>query len=173
MSILLKGGLLIDGTGSTPISDGAVLVDGERVIKAGRTQDIAVPRGTTVIDVTGKTILPGLIDAHDHMSHTEFGTAEGSRVAAEPHDDEGRGQSAYGTLHAGITTIRDAGGGLDVGFKQAVEQGLIPDLGCRLGLSIISRTGGIGDPRMSNGVDLSGDLPGAPLAGGRWCRGVP
>ncbi len=160
MSILLKGGLLIDGTGSTPISDGAVLVDGERVIKAGRTQDIAVPQGTTVIDVTGKTIMPGLIDAHDHMCHTGFD--RGIRLASPLSLTMMKvADNLRVTLEAGITTVRDAGG-LDLGFKLAVEQGLIPGPRLVLGVSIISRTGGIGDPRLPNGADLSGDLPGLP-----------
>jgi imidazolonepropionase-like amidohydrolase len=160
MPILLTGGLLIDGTGAAPISDGAVLIEGERVLEVGRAQEITAPPGTTVIDVTGKTIMPGLIDAHDHMSHTGFESA--ARLASPLSLLMMKvADNLRVTLEAGITTVRDAGG-LDAGFKQAVEQGLIPGPRLVLGVSIISRTGGIGDPRLPNGADLSGDLPGLP-----------
>jgi imidazolonepropionase-like amidohydrolase len=66
------------------------------------------------------------------------------------------------TLEAGITTVRDAGG-LDVGFKMAVEEGIIPGPRLVLGLSILSRTGGIDDPRMRSGNVLEFmALPGLP-----------
>ncbi|HVB64614.1 MAG TPA: amidohydrolase family protein [Nitrolancea sp.] len=160
MPILLKGGLLIDGTGAAPIADGAVLIDGERVLDVGPARAITPPPGTAVIDVTGKTIMPGLIDAHDHMCHTGFDRA--ARLASPLSLTMMKvADNLRVTLEAGITTVRDAGG-LDLGFKLAVEQGLIPGPRLVLGVSIISRTGGIGDPRLPNGADLSGDLPGLP-----------
>jgi imidazolonepropionase-like amidohydrolase len=160
MSTLITGGLLIDGTGGAPIPDGAVLIDGERIVEAGARNEIAVPPGTTTIDVTGKTIMPGLIDAHDHMSHTGFDRAArlGSPLSLTMMKVA---DNLRFTLEVGITTVRDAGG-LDAGFKLAVEQGLIPGPRLVLGVSIISRTGGIGDPRLPNGANLSGDLPGLP-----------
>jgi imidazolonepropionase-like amidohydrolase len=160
MPILLKGGLLIDGTGAAPIANGAVLIDGERVLEVGHAPAITPPPGTTVIDVAGKTIMPGLIDAHDHMCHTGFDRA--ARLASPLSLTMMKvADNLRVTLEAGITTVRDAGG-LDAGFKLAVEQGLIPGPRLVLGVSIISRTGGIGDPRLPNGADLSGDLPGLP-----------
>jgi imidazolonepropionase-like amidohydrolase len=66
------------------------------------------------------------------------------------------------TLEAGVTTVRDAGG-LDVGFKMAVDEGLIPGPRLVLGLSILSRTGGIADPRLRSGTALDFmELPGLP-----------
>jgi imidazolonepropionase-like amidohydrolase len=160
MPLLLKGGLLIDGSGGPPLTDGAVLIDGERLLQVGHTQEISTPPKTAVIDVGGKTIMPGLIDAHDHMSDTGFDRA--ARLGSPLSLTMLRiADNLRVTLEAGITTVRDAGG-LDVGFKRAVEQGLIPGPRLVLGLSIISRTGGIGDPRLPNGADLSGTLPGLP-----------
>ena len=160
MPTLLTGGLLIDGSGAVPVTNGAVLIDGERIRAAGHAREITAPPGTTVIDVAGKTIMPGLIDAHDHMCHTGFDRA--ARLASPLSLTMMKvADNLRITLEAGITTVRDAGG-LDTGFKLAVEQGLIPGPRLVLGVSIISRTGGIGDPRLPNGADLSGDLPGLP-----------
>ena len=64
--IALKGGLLIDGTGAAAVTDSLVLVDNGRITYASKEK--AVPDGYHVIDIAGKTIMPGLIDAHLHFS---------------------------------------------------------------------------------------------------------
>lgn len=64
--IALKGGLLIDGTGAAAVKDSLVLVDNGRITYAGKEK--AVPDGYHVTDIAGKTIMPGLIDAHLHFS---------------------------------------------------------------------------------------------------------
>ena len=66
--LVIRGGTLLDGTGAAPRPDAAVVVDGERIIACGRSADIAVPEGATVIEARGRTILPGLIDMHVHTS---------------------------------------------------------------------------------------------------------
>ncbi len=161
MQILLHGGTLIDGTGAPPLPNAAVLVQDERVSAVGAAGSFLVPPGTTAIDVTGKTITPGLIDAHDHLVHTnrdlnEHATRPLSLTMMRIADN------LRVTLEAGITTVRDAAG-LDLGFKMAVEQGLIAGPRLVITLSILSRTGGIDDPRTRSGVDLSWrNLPGLP-----------
>lgn len=159
--VLLRGGTLIDGTGAVPVPDGAVLIDGERIVDVGPAAAIVAPPGTETIDVSGKTIMPGLIDCHDHLVHTGFDLME--RAAAPLSLTMMRiAENLRMTLEAGITTLRDACG-LDVGFKMAVEQGLIPGPRLMLGLVILSRTGGIDDPRLRSGTDLSWrNLPGLP-----------
>jgi imidazolonepropionase-like amidohydrolase len=62
----LVGGTVIDGLGGTPLADGVVLVDGERIERVGARSDVPLPGGTTVIDTTGRYVLPGLIDVHVH-----------------------------------------------------------------------------------------------------------
>ncbi len=92
-----------------------------------------VPPGTVEIDLRGKTIMPGLIDCHDHLVHTGFDLMQRARRPAEP-DDDARSPTTCGSRsRPGITTVRDAGG-LDVGFKMAVEEGMIPGPRLVLGL---------------------------------------
>jgi len=65
--LVIQGGTLIDATGRPPVEDAVIVVERERIKTVGKRGDIAVPRGARVIDVKGKTILPGLIDGHCHL----------------------------------------------------------------------------------------------------------
>lgn len=161
MQTLLRGGTLIDGTGAQPLPVASILIKDERVVAIEPRDDIATPPGTRVIECAGKTLMPGLIDAHDHLVHT--GRDLNERVSRPLSLTMLQvADNLRVTLEAGITTVRDAAG-LDLGFKLAVEQGLIPGPRLVLTLSILSRTGGIDDPRTRSGVDLSWrTLPGLP-----------
>jgi len=142
---VLTGATVIDGTGAAPVADAVIVIDGERIAAAGPRQGLSWPGDAEIVDVRGKTIIPGLIDAHDHMaSHgyalaTRFGLDEPASTA---HLRTARVLAE--ALAMGYTTIRD-GGGLDTGFKLAIEQGLIPGPRLVLGIQIVSPTGGIGD----------------------------
>ena len=145
MHRVLTGATLIDGTGAAPVADAALVIDGERILAVGARPSLSWPKDAEIIDARGKTIIPGLIDAHDHMaSHgyalaTRFGLDEPASTA---HLRTAR--ALADALGMGYTAIRD-GGGLDTGFKLAIEQGLIPGPRLTLGLQILSPTGGIGD----------------------------
>ena len=65
--LVIQGGTLIDGTGRTPLDDAVIIVEGERIKSVGKRGELSVPRAARVIDVKGKTILPGLIDGHCHL----------------------------------------------------------------------------------------------------------
>ncbi|HKY10257.1 MAG TPA: hypothetical protein VJQ55_18555, partial [Candidatus Binatia bacterium] len=66
-AVVLQGGTLIDATGRPPLANAAILIEGERIKAVGKRGEIAVPRGARIIDVNGKTLLPGLIDGHCHL----------------------------------------------------------------------------------------------------------
>src|SRR5882762_5724634 len=140
MMRVLTGGTLIDGTGATPVADAAVVIEGDRIIAAGPRASTAWPADAEVLDVRGRTVIPGLIDAHDHLaSHgyalaTRWGLDE---PASTTHLRTAR--VLADTLAMGYTTVRDAGG-LDAGFKVAIEHGLIPGPRLVLGIQIISPT---------------------------------
>ena len=65
--LVIQGGTLIDGTGRAPLDDAVIIVEGERIKSVGKRSEISAPRGARIIDVKGKTILPGLIDGHCHL----------------------------------------------------------------------------------------------------------
>ena len=142
---VLTGATLIDGTGAAPVADAVIVIDGERIAAAGPRQGLSWPGDAEVVDVRGKTIIPGLIDAHDHMA--SHGYALATRFGLEDPASTAHLRTARVLAEAlgmGYTTIRD-GGGLDTGFKLAIEQGLIPGPRLVLGIQIVSPTGGIGD----------------------------
>src|SRR5499433_3481481 len=142
---VLTGATLIDGTGAAPVADAAVVVDGDRVTAAGAPGALSWPNEAEVIDVRGRTIIPGLIDAHDHMAAHGYGLA--TRFGLDEPASTAHLRTARvlaDTLGMGYTTVRD-GGGLDAGFKTAIEEGLLPGPRLVLGIQIVSPTGGIGD----------------------------
>ena len=156
MTRVLTGVTVIDGTGAAPVPDAAVVIDGELITAAGPRAAVTWPADAEVIDAGGRTLIPGLIDAHDHLASHGYGLATRfglDEPASTAHLRTARVLAE--TLAMGYTTVRDAGG-LDAGFKLAVEQGLIAGPRLVLALQIISPTGGIGDRVSPSGHDCCG-----------------
>ena len=85
--IALEGATLINGSGGRPVEDALLLVKAGHIEVAARVNEVKVPRGASVFSLTGKTIIPGLIDSHAHVE----------RWAIERY------------LVWGVTTVRDLG----------------------------------------------------------------
>jgi imidazolonepropionase-like amidohydrolase len=158
---VLRNARLIDGTGTHPTKHATIVLDGERIAAVTQRSERDFPADAEIIDCTGLTVLPGLIDCHDHMANHRYDLAHRWGID-EPESTRHLRTAAVlrNTLAAGYTTIRDAGG-LDAGFKRAIEEGLIAGPRLVLSISIISPIGGIGDP-----VSPSGDsccVPRDPL----------
>lgn len=66
--IHLRGGTLVDGTGAAAVPDTDVVVHGDEITAVGPTGTVTVPDGALLVDATGATIMPGLIDAHCHVT---------------------------------------------------------------------------------------------------------
>jgi len=64
---VLLGGTLIDGTGSPPVTDSIIIIKGEYILAVGKKNELTIPDGSEVYDITGMTILPGLNDSHCHF----------------------------------------------------------------------------------------------------------
>jgi len=138
--LALLGATLIDGTGAPVIPDSAVLLNGQQIEDVGPRAAVALPPDVDVIDVSGMTLMPGLIDCHDHLASQGYDLA-GRWGLSEPGSLQNL-RTAYvlaQTLAAGYTCVRDAGG-LDAGFKMAVEEGLYPGPRLVLSVGIISPT---------------------------------
>lgn len=70
-TLVLQGATLIDGTGRPPLPDAVVVVEGTRITAVGTSGRVSVPSGATVINLAGRTLLPGLIDGHVHLQDWE------------------------------------------------------------------------------------------------------
>ena len=151
--IAVKARLLIDGNGEHPISNGVVLVgkDG-RIEKVGEASRVAVPSGCDIVEAPGGTILPGLFDAHCHMLMISQ-SLEKRLFVPNSLEILKCAEILKRTLYAGITTLRDACGPNDVGFRQAVEAGIVE--GPRLVMAgAIAQTGGHLDGYYPRGIEL-------------------
>ncbi|QTD40867.1 amidohydrolase family protein [Sporosarcina sp. Te-1] len=167
---IVKNGLLIDGTGSEPKEGQIVVIEDNRIEFIGKEEDFQAKGDETVIDAQGGTILPGFIDTHVHMMLEYSPIAE--RLAT-PFSFMYYQAAQYlkTTLHAGITSVRDALG-TDLGVKKAIEEGLIPGPRLQLSINALTITGGHGDGYTVSGnvVDLlPSDYPGMPSG---VCDGV-
>jgi Amidohydrolase family len=65
--LVVQGGKLIDGTGRPPVENSVVIIEGDRFKAVGVSGQVAIPSGSQIIDVKGKTVLPGFIDGHGHL----------------------------------------------------------------------------------------------------------
>jgi imidazolonepropionase-like amidohydrolase len=71
--IALQGATLIDGSGGPPRTDALIIIRNGHIESVARVNEIEVPRGATVVELAGKTIIPGLIDAHAHVERWATG----------------------------------------------------------------------------------------------------
>jgi imidazolonepropionase-like amidohydrolase len=65
--LVVQGGKLIDGTGKPPVENSVIIIEGDRFKAVGVSGQVAIPPGSQIIDVKGKTVLPGFIDGHGHL----------------------------------------------------------------------------------------------------------
>lgn len=154
---LFLGGSVFDGTGAPPAAADVVVADG-RFVAIGSGLD-----GDESVDVTGRTLLPGLFDCHTHVmiSHIDLWCHLNTPFSYPFYEAV---ENLEATLRTGIATVRDAGGA-DLGLKQAVTDGLIPGPRLRISLTMLSQTGGHGDDWLPSGARAGGLLrthPGIP-----------
>jgi len=145
VTVVFEDATLLDCTGRDPQPHTRVLVENGRIGRIQPAGSSGRPADSTVIDCQGRTLMPGLLDAHVHLAINDLDPpAEAAlppavlalRVAHE----------IKATLEAGFTTVRDAGG-LDWGFKEAIRLGLLRGPRIFISGAFISQTGGHGDHR--------------------------
>ncbi|MFX0204587.1 MAG: amidohydrolase [Candidatus Hodarchaeota archaeon] len=66
-SYVFTGGTLIDGTGALPIPNSAIVVTGQKIVDVGPSKKVNIPKEAEILDVKGKTVIPGFIDSHTHF----------------------------------------------------------------------------------------------------------
>lgn len=141
--LLITDATLLDVESGTLHAGSSVRVLGDRIVEVALGRTLDADPGATQVDAAGRTLMPGLVDAHVHAILT---TLDLGALATRPATRLGieAGQVLEGMLRRGFTTVRDAGG-LDRGLQEALDAGLV--LGPRVYRSgrVLSQTGGHGD----------------------------
>jgi imidazolonepropionase-like amidohydrolase len=153
---VLAGGNVFDGTGSDP-ARADIAVEGGRIVGIGTGLD-----GDAVVDVTGRTILPGMFDCHIHVCVSDV-DLWGSVQQPFSRQFYEAAKNLRKTLAVGITSARDAGGA-DLGIKEAVADGTIAGPRLQISIIMLSQTGGHGDDWYPSGAEVPfmGPHPGRP-----------
>lgn len=163
--IALVGGFLIDGTGAEPIKDSLVLVEDEKIVYAGTKKEFG--NDYEVIDVTGKTVMPGLIDTHLHFSGN-LTDNDSDWILEDPIQKTVVAvQQAHECLNNGLTTVGEIGrSGLHI--RNMVEEGVMEGprvVGTGLGFA---RTCGHGDSHLLPSWYNDESHPWAERVDGPW-----
>ena len=123
-SLVITGARLIDGTGALPKDDMVIVITGDKFSSIGAKGQVSIPKEAEIIDVKGKTVVPGLIDTHVHFTYPP---SESESLV------DNDAISSFRTVHflhrhlmIGVTTVRDVASRHDVGImaKKAYREGL-------------------------------------------------
>jgi imidazolonepropionase-like amidohydrolase len=144
---ILKSAFLIDCTGKEPADGAAVVIEDERIKDVIRSGKVGPLKGkVTTLDLKGRTLMPGLTDAHVHVCAVEGNITDQHRFLPPSLVVAKAIRRMEQALLQGFTTVRDAGGA-DYGFREAVAQGIHPGPRMLVSGQYLSQTGGHGDKR--------------------------
>lgn len=111
------GATILDGTGAEPVVDGALVVRGGRIEAVGSSEEVEVPDGAEVEDLSGLHLVPGFVNAHGHV-----GTADGLETGAEVHTRENVRAQLDRYAHYGVTSVVSLGDPGDATLRARDEQ---------------------------------------------------
>src|SRR2546426_5419172 len=150
--VVLKGATIIDGTGRAPQQNGVLVLDGERILAVGAPAKVKVPRRARVLDLTGRTIMPGIINAHGHV-----GLVAGGQNRADAYTRENVQAQLLQYERYGVTSVLTLGLNRDLVYELRDEQrrGAVP------GASLFTAGRRLGAPHRGP------PLPGPPRPGDR------
>jgi imidazolonepropionase-like amidohydrolase len=154
--VVLRGGRLFDGTGAA-VRPATLVLEGSRIRGVLAPSDTSWPPEARVLDVTGMTVLPGLIDMHSHLDYTEPGIPV-EQAVNPTHATLRAVERLRFYIESGITSVRDTGSKYDVPFrlKEFVAENRIPGPRIFAAGQLITATGGHGAEGLTPRADLYG-----------------
>lgn len=129
----IKAGKLLDPERGTVTANQIILVEGQTIKAIG--PDVKIPNGASVIDLSNRTVLPGLFDAHAHLCMTMRRARDGGNYFYTTLIDSNAYRAIQGVANArsmletGFTTVRDignAGNYVDTDLRRSIDEGLVP-----------------------------------------------
>jgi imidazolonepropionase-like amidohydrolase len=129
MQTAIKAKRIVDGTGAVPLENAILLIDGNVIIDVGTEESVRIPEGTEVITLPdNETLLPGLIDGHNHPSLCWY-LENFLTLVNDPHEHLFLRaiRNFHINLRSGVTSIRCLAekGYVDLLYRRAVEEGLV------------------------------------------------
>src|SRR6202051_2653910 len=162
--VVIHAAQLFDGKSDRLVSNQLIVIQGDRIAEVGPAGSVKIPAGAQEIDLGSATVLPGLIEGHNHMfkvgDHPGAGADASVPLVIEPGTPFSTGYStllaaanAKLDLESGFTTARDlsSGGTADVDLRNAINEGLVP--GPRMVITTEGMRGSIDAPRYFHLVD--------------------
>ena len=150
MRILLRNARLIDGTGRAAQDGAALLIEGDTIVHAGPLAGADAPGADAAVtlDLAGRTVIPGLVEAHLHLSYNDVKQIADLDLNCPPeYSTLLSAKNAELVLHCGYTAARSAGSvhAVDVALKRAINEGLFPGPRLLAAGRDICATGGMAD----------------------------
>ncbi len=148
--LYLENAVVIDGSGADPLERGAILVEGDRIAGVGTVDSLRPPahEEVVVVDATGKTVMPGMIDCHFHCAYHSVTCWEDYDLRRPlEHTTILAARNAQTLLEVGFTSARDVGsrGLVAVAVRDMINAGILIGPRMMAGSRIISSTGGLAD----------------------------
>ncbi len=136
----ITGGTIIDGTGAKPVVNGTVIVDDGKIVSVGPSENVQHPPDISVIDATGKFVMPGIIDSHVHVTPNQD-VPDDIRVHLRV------GFNAINTLRQslgrGVTTVVSITGGPSaVELTNAIKDGYVDRCASQIVAGVVNASGG-------------------------------
>jgi imidazolonepropionase-like amidohydrolase len=128
--LALVGGMLLDGYEVPPLHHAAVVIEGDKIVAVGPASEVEIPADATIVDTSGKVMLPGLVELHAHLIILGHGDYSRWDPWIAEHDLVERVMeiSAKQLLMAGVTSAVDLGGTLkeSLSVRDRIKRGEIP-----------------------------------------------
>jgi imidazolonepropionase-like amidohydrolase len=126
--VAVRAGKLVDVVAGKVLENQTILISGERITAVGPSASVAVPAGAELVDLSNATVLPGLVDAHTHLTGDPHQHGYASLGVSDIRAAMYGVHSAQVTLNAGFTTVRNVGasGFGDIALRDAINSGELP-----------------------------------------------